>query len=668
MTFNKTLKRGWLTLSWAFVALTVVLVSGCARKPASTQGPAHDFEFGARERDDVYQAMEYLFHMHEYDPRQAGERIVYHLNQWMQRARYEKPEGFVWQIDPLYLRMTGFEDLKRAYDLSSTEFQRADVYEMEVAAWSRGVARWATAQPLTDPALAAWLSARRGALPAEQYENLATTLKLFDWTVRNIALVEEGQVSAGPAGDEAAGGDRRSSIDLYAAREVMLLGRGSPQHRAEVFLSLLRQRGIDGAVLGFGESREEAQRDPQIVIVIVGDQLYLFDMKVGLPLPGPDGRGVATWKMLKANPELVRQWDVADLPPYFLSAELLPRARALIYGTASQLSQRMKLLEQRLYGDQKLVLTAAPANIRQALSQRGLADDANTRRAALWKFPYTVMKRRLDRYRELAKRSRDSDQPVIVNADMRVFDASVRYGHIPLPPLYRARLMHLRGLWEDRGNRRGAKVYYLIARPADYKIFAFLFDHWDLDDSKQVEGLFVRADSLLLLRGESLIENFTNPMEVRYVKMPLPRHLKARRHATLWLGLLMYDDGHHDMAREFFDGRLLQAEPESLWTPAARYNLARALEWLAHTERGEQQVAEQQLALITAAAMSPPATGAVAMAAPAVGEAVEQARGDAPSARRARAYLNRAAELYREEAVPDRRGRLLRAARLVDSP
>jgi tetratricopeptide (TPR) repeat protein len=59
----------------------------------------------------------------------------------------------------------------------------------------------------------------------------------------------------------------------------------------------------------------------------------------------------------------------------------------------------------------------------------------------------------------------------------------------------------------------------------------------------------------------------------------------GKRTATFWLSLLQADDGRLETALGWLEKRVLDDEQQSLWTPAARYNLARLAEALGQTER-----------------------------------------------------------------------------------
>src|SRR5690606_25186929 len=88
--------------------------------------------------------------------------------------------------------------------------------------------------------------------------DLAIAERLFDWTVRNLQL-DAPPVEKSAAEEVAAATDRDGNRlppvpkppqgTKYSVGESLLLGHADALTRAQVFLLLLRQQGIDGAML-----------------------------------------------------------------------------------------------------------------------------------------------------------------------------------------------------------------------------------------------------------------------------------------------------------------------------------------------------------------------------------------------------------------------------------
>src|SRR5262249_59382549 len=54
--------------------------------------------------------------------------------------------------------------------------------------------------------------------------------------------------------------------------------------------------------------------------------VYLFDPARGQPLPGPGGRGVATFAQVRANPAQLDSWRTDPKAPWPVTAEQLKQA------------------------------------------------------------------------------------------------------------------------------------------------------------------------------------------------------------------------------------------------------------------------------------------------------------------------------------------------------
>lgn len=187
----------------------------------------------------------------------------------------------------------------------------------------------------------ALLTAAMARSVADQQENeLDRVVALFEFALRTVTL----QPPEAP----------QLPFPLY---EILVLGQGSSDDRAWVFAALLKQQRIDSVIL-------QAPDDPEarLVGVILEGDVYLFDTKLGLPIPrGDDPPGVritrpATIREMQAHPEWWEAMTVrADLP-YPWNAEQLAGADVLIISEEESWSGRMKQLETVLPSNSLCVL------------------------------------------------------------------------------------------------------------------------------------------------------------------------------------------------------------------------------------------------------------------------------------------------------------------------
>ncbi len=140
------------------------------------------------------------------------------------------------------------------------------------------------------------------------------------------------------------------------AQYVLRRGWGSAMERAVVFLTLLPQLGayegtktdLTGCLLLV---HDKPDAPPRLwacgVLVDKGNNLYLFDPRLGLPLPGPEGKGIATLAAVRKDPSLLAQLTTGE-QRYDVAAEQVPTVEAKVVFPLSALSPRMRHLQEKL--------------------------------------------------------------------------------------------------------------------------------------------------------------------------------------------------------------------------------------------------------------------------------------------------------------------------------
>jgi hypothetical protein len=285
----------------------------------------------------------------------------------------------------------------------------------------------------------------------------------------------------------------------------------------------------------------DAPPRPWLPAALLGDQLFLFDMGRGLPVPGPEGADIATLGQVIERPDLLQGLVESAGQAYPLSRRQLRSMVALIDATPAYLSQRMKLLEAVLLGEQKMVLTVSPSPLATALRQ-----SKGINRVQLWTLPYEAFAGRAaltpssPGVRELAR-------------EHSFFDRRT--------PLAQARLLHFRGRFEARDDRAGARSAYLECRTPDAQIRQLR----QMSPDSTPSGL----DQPTAER-RAAYEAQLKELEVLMVR--------TKQHATFWLGLMAFDCGDYDVAEDYLRRRLLVPYPDSPWAAGARYNLGRSFE------------------------------------------------------------------------------------------
>jgi hypothetical protein len=180
---------------------------------------------------------------------------------------------------------------------------------------------------------------------------LRRTLVAFDWVMRHVMLVSD---------------DRER---LQPPLVVLDNGQGNAQERALVFLALIDQLNPDEtagcmiAVAGASADRPRywlpgvlVHEPKQINIEQDRDNIYLFDTRLGLPLPGPDGpTSVATLAEIRKEPRLIESLALSKDWPYDVTPAQAAGAVPHLVLPLGALAPRLKVLEGWLKERQEAV-------------------------------------------------------------------------------------------------------------------------------------------------------------------------------------------------------------------------------------------------------------------------------------------------------------------------
>ena len=215
-------------------------------------------------------------------------------------------------------------------------------------------------------------------------DDLSRARRVFDWMVRNIQLV--------PAGSLGAPGLGQAQARPY---DVLLRGMATEEgglwsERGWLFLSLCRQLGIDVGLVTYTPA---GRKDPiaWLCAALIDKKLYLFDPRIGLPVPGPDGQGVATLDQALADPVVLDRLDLPGQSPYLTSASALAASPSkigiLIDSGPGYLAPRMHLLEKDLAGKDSTILYRDPVDQRDKFVA---ALGPHSGGVTLWALPWQV--------------------------------------------------------------------------------------------------------------------------------------------------------------------------------------------------------------------------------------------------------------------------------------
>jgi len=555
----------------ALILLTAISLSGCGGSTAAPiDSTAASTTNSAEYRLPVLRnAVHILGNLERFDQQLALDQVVDRLNQWVHLQKFDVD----WKVDPfmdstLPKRYVGSPWVVQLQDELYNHEMDGDF--LEETTWLRDISNSAKGDKVDD--------------------HLSMAEHLFDWTIRNIQLIAPPKPKPGQKG-----ADLGSFIlARHLPSDVLLFGRGTAEQRAWVFILLARQQNLDAVMLATPDADHPDRPRPWLPALLQKDgdheQLYLFDSTLGLPIPGPGGKGIATLAQAVDDPTVLDHLDLDDSHHYPVKTAEARQAIAMIEASPGYLARRMKILESQLVGTERLVLSSSPQEIAARLKKvSGLSSEPQ-----LWTLPYETLNLRLSDA-QAPKAVRDifvlEQSPFLLpahhgdrlvlepGAQQRALDALMRYGDSEMAPgegklpeneskeerayrralksnrpmdvnfpLWAGRLLHFR---HEYDGESGAKHYYIASRPADDEI----------------------KDYVLELVNDFREPNQTAP-EQRYA-MALARR---KQDATFWLGLISYDEGEYSAAEDYFKKLTLDLSSDGPWTDGTRYNLARTYE------------------------------------------------------------------------------------------
>lgn len=574
-----------IRLALLFVAISIAF-AGCGSKPPPS--PSRDvLDTSSQTRSELDQTIDNIARIDEFERGPATANMLALLNNYLSEQKADRD----WKPDPMVDRLPRqLRSLPPVKELDSLDVQGSDPLYIEEAYLLRNIGNWVSKEtPPKD--LEAWVRSPASKLDRDQGQTLLAAYLLFDWTIRNIQLdplppVPQPAV-AGPTGADPAQAayppPLRGVIGPgYTAYpwHVLMCGHGDAWQRMRIFILLCRQQGIDVAVLSTPDPEVENRVRPWLCGVLLGTQLYLFDTTIGLPIPGPEGQGIATLEQVRADAQLLRALDVDAEHKYPIDEKDIKSITAQIDASLECLSERMQLIERGLIGDRQLKLTIDTADLANRLRKSpGVAN------VGLWGVPiettlFEAVMRQLTRQRAQMP---PEHQNILAEWDLVENRALIGPG----------RTKHLQGKFSNTLDKLGAKARYLEARsfflevlnieqvadlPKKYQEIALRFDRKSTE--KEVE---IPPESAQLLQQlADVMTIFSNKPEIAALQFKaLQQQLaKGRDNTSYWIGLIHFETGNPRAAVDWLDGRTLQAHPNGPWTAGARYNLARAYEEL----------------------------------------------------------------------------------------
>jgi len=482
--------------------------------------------------DTLSRTMNFVVSPDRFDKDQFEEKLAASLNRWA-KSESESMSDAEWQLDPTVAKL-------------AEQFEGSD-----------------GSDDSSGDALAEAMAKLNAGLSEDDAEDLASTVKLFDWVVRNIHLLPEDDLT-GDA-EDLSKLKLNDSEDLVAAgvpglgytrfpSQTMMYSRGDYVDRAKLFMTMVSQLDIDSVILI--PKSEDGAGKPWAVGVNIGGKLYLFDTKLGLPIPGPEPGMIATLADARSAAETLDSLDLSvqeslkDETKYWVKSDQLKNLDAVVFAPPESTSYRIWELENKLVGDTRMRLALDPSSVFEKMPKLEGVE------YGVWDIGYKTHLFRLA-LREAIAASSFSDS--IRNklgwyySNELYVDDFVRYRT--------ARSKYFNGLFEtirNDGNLNAIELFYSMIYK-DSKINSLMTDL----------AFQVR---LRVTQGSMDVEQWKGMINGVQANMRL-----VRRDSGFFLSQCHFDNGNFSTAANWLT-RLEQVADTARWQPAINYLRARSLE------------------------------------------------------------------------------------------
>ena len=480
------------------------------------------------ESDNLQTALAIVDGLDNADLSQATSACIYNFNQWIEKhdddSQWVTPS--LLSALPIHLAGTGLVN-----NVGAKRFFPPDVNYLQEMSWISQIARWIQANEVDHRKI--WDDHIPASVQREDRAKLQKVLRMFDWTVRNVQLEPLLEYPEVPEGETRTAPELGLPGPGYsmAVRDNLVFGKGDWWQRARVLALLARQVDVSVVLLGLPAEFGEAKQ-PWLTACLIGDQLYLLDVKDGLPVLTEDGSAIATLHGLRQN----QKYAVTLLPASIEASgeEMLSGLVGLIEADVMSVSHRMAILEKYLTGDRQMKLTTMPNTLSRELRTKHAIE-----KSEIWvpTYEYYAFATALN------VRISEGDAGVIAflkeKQDYQILEDMYQ--------LKEGRFKSFRGLFDDfeigvgQETQRGSKTLLMSSRLPQDKIVTLTTDR-----QVQEELGYVRPDEMSLTAWQ---EN------LRRTKLIF---VKTKDMASYMIGMIHMEQGNYSDAIDWLERRTLQ--------------------------------------------------------------------------------------------------------------
>ena len=484
------------------------------------------------ESDHLQQALVIVDDLDSSDFGNATTTSVFNFNLWI-KLHEDDPQWVTPSLIntlPASVSNTGF-----VQSIGGKRFIPLDINYLHETSWLRAISQWVAAGD--QPHRLFWEGYKPEMESEADGEKLSVALKLFDWTVRNIQLEALLDYPTLPVASET---EDKTAPQLALPgpgynrtnRDVLTLGRGDWWQRSRIFSLLARQLNLDVVVLGlpakFGESNL-----PWLTAVMIGDELYLFDLSKGLPVLDPENHKIATLNQLRAN--VAFSQTILPVSHQQDATQTMSQLVGLIEADVVAVSHRMAILEKYLTGDRQMVLSVAPNVISRTLRTRH-----NITRSVIWVPIYEGYLFEAALSEKIRNNDASAREFLKAHRDHSVFH--------DVPQLREGRYKLFRGIFDDPDSaessdgQHGAKTLMMASRLPQKNIEGLLTD----EQVQKAYGM-VRPETVpVSLWRDSLVAKQRT-------------FVTAKDYASFYIAMIHMEEGQYRDAIEWFERRTLQS-------------------------------------------------------------------------------------------------------------
>ena len=565
---------------WGFPILLLtaaVSLVGCGNTTDQTLATIDTSVLSAK-TDDLARTMDFVFADRQFDQKDFEEKVSLGLNRWANYSADQAKSADVDRSDKVKEWIEQNQDMSLFNQNDELVFLNTDAYFLQEAFWMSKISQRVVTNPTSTffelyrlsadnfsiaieekDGLSAVMAEAHPKLEKEQIAALVKSMKLSDWVVRNIYLLEE----LSPTEDEIEDQRLNSEATPWAAGvrgtgyqrhpwQTLIYGRGDYVDRAKVLLMLLREAELDAVMLCVGDREAPI---PWAVGVAIADDYYLFDTKLGLPIPGKNPGSVATLQNVREDTNLLSSLDLTieesleDDSKYWVNQEQVKALFAMTYVAPESLSKRMAALESNQVGDERLSLASYPEKEIGRLPQVEGVENL------LWDISLQTHQFRKAVNETIPKAASDDE----LSDRLQWYNSEEMY--VDQFHIYRTnRVRFFKGMFETKGPYQG--------RNAVESCQVLLYSDDEIDS-------LATDDKTMAMVGLSQEENplvFESKLKSMQGQMRL-----VRRDVGLFLSQCLFDNGNPGTSANWLDGIVRKADV-GRWRSGIQYLLGRSFE------------------------------------------------------------------------------------------